>query len=48
MPEKSAFYEQVTGVKGFLFFLSLASLPLLLLVKVFPRCCLSTMFLFAL
>jgi hypothetical protein len=44
---KSPFYEQVTGVKWFLFFLH-SVLPLLLFVVVDPRCCLSTVFLFAL
>jgi len=49
-PAKSGFYEQVTRVKGFLFlsFHSLAFLPLLLFVRVDPRRCLSTVFLFAL
>jgi hypothetical protein len=50
LPEKSHFYEQVTAVKRFLIFVfpSLVLLPLLSLVKVDPRCCLSTVFLFAL
>lgn len=48
-PAKSAFYEQVTRVKG-LVFLSFHSLGLLLLlfVVVDPHRCLSTVFLFAL
>ena len=46
---KVAFYEQVTDVKWFLSlsFHSLTLLPLLLVVKVDPRRCLSTVFLFA-
>jgi hypothetical protein len=46
-PAKSGFYEQVTDVK-WVCFSFIASLPLLLLVVVDPRCCLSTVFLFAL
>ena len=50
VPAKSHFYEQVTAVKRFLIsvFPSLVLLPLLSFVKVVPRCCLSTVFLFAL
>ena len=42
LPSKSRFYEQVTGVKWFLFFFLhsvVVSLSLLLLVMVVPRCC---------
>ena len=48
LPAKSRFYEQVTGVKWFLSFSFIESLPLLLSVAVVPCCCLSTLFLFAL